>query len=97
MNEEERAIYSSIVEENNQKYYEQKSILAELLKKKRNKYNKVGLSRVLVKYDEQKEAKELLKGENLKKSIEQPVQVPPNQSSHVDSANSERIEQEEDD
>lgn len=62
MSEEERRVYRSIVNDNQEKYSEQKGILAELLKKKRNKYNKVGLSRVLVKYDQEEEAKWLLKG-----------------------------------
>lgn len=62
MSEDERRAYKSIVSDNQEKYSEQKGILAELLKKKRNKYNKVGLSRVLVKYDQEEEAKWLLKG-----------------------------------
>jgi hypothetical protein len=52
MNGQEKAIYSAIVSQNKNNYHQQKMIFAELLKRKHNKYNKVGLSRVLVKYDE---------------------------------------------
>lgn len=71
MNSEEKTIYNSIIKDDREKYNEQKSIFAEILKKKHNKFNRIGVSKVLVKYDEEKEAKGLLKGDKTKKILDE--------------------------
>lgn len=83
MSEDEQRAYRSIVNDNQAKYSEQKGILAELLKKKRNKYNKVGLSRVLVKYDQEEEAKCLLKGLSQKHPHSSPLTHPTQQQTRL--------------